>query len=486
MKTLHLPLVVVLVLGTLLTANCHPAAAQEATQTGEQTAAARGPLRVHPDNPRYFTDGTELPDGSLRAVFLTGSHTWNNLVDIGRSDPPEAFDFEAYLDFLKRYGHNFIRLWAWDSTIYDTRANGALGKDYAHFAAPHPWLRVGPDMALDGKPKFDLTKLNPEYFERLRKRVEAARDRGIYVSIMLFEGWGLSHGNQGRRTVEEGWAWRNHPFNPANNINGVEIQGATETRGRVHRMGNRLANEFQAAYIRHVVDAVNDLDNVLYEVINEGGEKEWDWWVVETVHEYEKTRPKQHPIGITGHGAERLDSMLASPADWISPGGRDGFRENPPRWNGEKVSLLDTDHIWGVGGSADWVWKSFLRGHNVLFMDPYDGAVLGKPNDPRWEPVRVAMGHALRLANHVGLAKMTPQDERSSTGYCLANAGSEYLVYQPKEGSFMVDLADGTYSVDWFEPAEGKTVAGEEVKGGAQREFNAPFSGPAIVHLKTK
>src|SRR5690606_8350360 len=115
MKTLHLPLVVVLVLGTLLTANCHPAAAQEATQTGEQTAAARGPLRVHPDNPRYFTDGTELPDGSLRAVFLTGSHTWNNLVDIGRSDPPEAFDFEAYLDFLKRYGHNFIRLWAWDS-----------------------------------------------------------------------------------------------------------------------------------------------------------------------------------------------------------------------------------------------------------------------------------------------------------------------------------------------------------------------------------
>src|SRR5690606_35730704 len=141
-------------------------------------------------NPRYFTDGTELPDGSLRAVFLTRSHTWNNLVDIGRSDPPQAFDFEASLDFLQRYGHNFIRLWASDPTVYDTRANGALGKDYAHFAAPHPWLRVGPDMALDGKPKFDLTKLNPEYFERFRKRVEAARDRGIYVSIMLFEGWG--------------------------------------------------------------------------------------------------------------------------------------------------------------------------------------------------------------------------------------------------------------------------------------------------------
>ena len=48
-----------------------------------EEAPARGPLRVHPDNPRYFTDG------SGRAVYLTGSHTWNNLVDMGRNVPPE-------------------------------------------------------------------------------------------------------------------------------------------------------------------------------------------------------------------------------------------------------------------------------------------------------------------------------------------------------------------------------------------------------------
>ena len=107
-----------------------------------------------------------------------------------------------------------------------------------------------------------------------------------------------------------------------------------------------------------------------------------------------RTKPKQHPIGITGHGAERLESMLASPADWISPGRVDGYAEDPPAWDAKhkKVSLLDTDHIWGVGGNAAWVWKSFLRGHNPIFMDPYDGSVLGKPGDPQWEPVRQAMG----------------------------------------------------------------------------------------------
>ena len=34
--------------------------------------AAQGPLRIHPDNPRYFTDGAEGRDGSPRALYLTG------------------------------------------------------------------------------------------------------------------------------------------------------------------------------------------------------------------------------------------------------------------------------------------------------------------------------------------------------------------------------------------------------------------------------
>ncbi len=97
-----------------------------ATAVGAVAAEpARGPLRVHPTNPRYFTDGSPTAAGTLRAVYLTGSHTWNNLVDFGRDDDPMRFDYDAYLDALERYGHNFIRMWAWDSTLWDSRANGA-------------------------------------------------------------------------------------------------------------------------------------------------------------------------------------------------------------------------------------------------------------------------------------------------------------------------------------------------------------------------
>ena len=57
---------------------------------------------MHPDNPRYFTDGTRRPDGTLKAVYLTGAHTWNNLVDMGPSDPPEAFPRGSLKKYLTR------------------------------------------------------------------------------------------------------------------------------------------------------------------------------------------------------------------------------------------------------------------------------------------------------------------------------------------------------------------------------------------------
>jgi len=440
---------------------------------------ATGPLRVHPKNPRYFADG------SGRAILLTGAHTWNNLVDMGRGDPPEVFDFAAYLDFLQRYGHNFIRLWTWDTVTWDTRSVRKWGRDFVHHVAPHPWRRVGPGQALDGKAKFDLNQFDPSYFKRLRSRVDAARQRGIYVSVMLFEGWSLRYGNP--HNPEVGWAWRGHPFHPANNINGIDagVKGDANS-GKPHSLGDSAVNAIQAAYIRKVVDTVNDLDNVLYEVINEGGEQKWDWWVVETLRKHERGKSKQHAIGITGHGAEPLKSMLSSPADWISPGSRDGFRDDPPAWDGKKVSLLDTDHVWGIGGNQAWVWKSFLRGHNPLFMDPYDGSVLGKRFDSRWEPIRRSLGFARRLAERVNLAAMTPHDELASTKYCLADPGSEYLVYLPvgKRATVNLKQAKGRLVVEWLDCTSGQSRAAEAIEGGKPRDVVSPFDHDSVLYLK--
>jgi hypothetical protein len=82
-----------------------------------------------------------------------------------------------------------------------------------HPADPRP----GPGAALDGKPRFDLTLFNQTYFDRVRSCVVAARDKGIYASVMLFNGFSIEgKGNVG------GDPWQGHPFNPKNNVNGID------------------------------------------------------------------------------------------------------------------------------------------------------------------------------------------------------------------------------------------------------------------------
>ncbi len=436
-------------------------------------AEAMGPLRVHPENRRYFQNSA-----TGKVVYLTGSHTWSNLVDIGPSDPPPRFDFDAYLDWLGKLGHNFIRLWTWELTTWNTKANR---ENKLHSAAPQPWARTGPGKALDGKGKFDLAKFEPEYFERLRRRVAAARQRGIYVSIMLFEGWGLQF-SQG--------AWDGHPFNPSNNVNGIDGDTNKDGKGlEVHELGNKAVLKVQEAYVRKVIDTVNGFDNVLYEISNENhpASTQWQYHMIRYIKQYEKKKGREHPVGMTfQYRGGSNETLFKSPADWISPNPQDGYRDNPPAGDGRKVVLTDTDHLWGIGGNRAWVWKSFTRGLNPIFMDPYDGVVLGRRFDPKWDAIRRSLGYTLGYARRMNLVEALPHGELASTGYCLANPGREYLVYgsSTQGASFTVELRQGQYGYEWFNPNQGKVVLSGTVKAaGGPRRFKCPFVGDAVLYI---
>ena len=284
--------------------------------------------------------------------------------------------------------------------------------------------------------------------------------------------------------------WERHPFHRNNNVNGIDGDGTgNETMTMSDHPRVKTVRDLQVAYVRKVVDTLNDLDNVLFEVINEGGTKEWDWFIVRLIHDYEKTKAKQHPAGLTGHGGETNESMLASPAEWFSPGAREwpDLRTDPRPAEGTKVSIPDTDHIWGEGGDHRWVWKSFLRGHNPIYMDRL-AALAGdsRGNIPDAEKVRQAMGQTRTMANRMNLMAMVPRGDLASSAYCLANPGVEYLVYQPKAGeSFSVELKTGTYGYEWFDPTKGVSAGNGTVKApGGVQQFNAPFEGDAVLYLK--
>ena len=463
----------------------------------------QGTLRVHPDNPRYFTDD------SGEAVYLTGSHTWANLQDIGLAgDPP--FPYDEYLNFMQSYGHNFMRLWMFE---HPERASWT---DVHMLFDPLPWARTGPGLAADGLPKFDLDVWNEGYFERMRSRTIAAGERGIYVAVMLFQGWSLH-----KTKSEVGDPWPVHPFNAANNVNGVDVPYTAaddDVHPCLHSTLNAEALARQEDYVRKVIDTVNDLDNVLYEIINEGGATTWQIHMIDFIHATERGKPQQHPVGMTHRISPKQFNadLFASPAEWISPTKEpqawltpgssflEDYAEDPPPADGRKVVLTDTDHLWGHGGNPKWVWKSFTRGHNPIFMDPWwplyiqstpeitpwafvGGITKDQRDYPDWEPTRRAMGDTLRYARRMNLAPMTPRPELASTRYCLANPGQEYLVYLPDGGSVTLNLlgAAGDFAVEWFLPQLGRTFPGARpLAGGDFAVTVAPFTGDAVLYLK--
>ena len=491
----------------------------------ERTAA--GPLTVSETNPRYFTAA-----GGDRAVYLTGSHIWNNLHDgMGPgaecADEPEAFDYDAYLRFLQERGHTFIRLWRWEQ--FRSLAGGG---DVHLCMAPQPWARPGPGEATDGKPRFDLERFDDAFFDRLRERVIAAGDRGIYVGVMLFDGWAI-HLSPSPHHVE------GHPFHASNNVNGVGIASILDYQ--VLPLEARV-QALQEAYIHKVVDTLHDLPNVLWEVANEssggggvepdflqalglpddaewGDSTDWQYWVIDVVRKHEADRGYEtHPIGMTMQFPVRSQTMVNDPlfggdADWISPGYDDEvfaegghpmepgspqsrWLEDPPPADGRKVVVTDTDHYAPGRGDALWAWKSFLRGHHPILMDfgllfgvdPPDPAAGGPMSFDAFEPARWAMGDTARFAERMDLVRMEPLIDVSTTGYALAKPGSEYLVLAPEGGELSVRLLRGRYLVEWFGVESRETVAAEAVttERDAEVAFGPPagIAGPAVLYLK--
>jgi hypothetical protein len=403
---------------------------------------------------------------------------------MGPERPPEKFDFVSYLQWMKHYNHNFMRLWTWELLNWNTHANREKAAKI-HSVLPHPWMRTGPGNALDGKPKFDLKNQNPDYFKRLKQRVKLAANNGIYVSIMLFEGWGLQFSPN---------AFENHPFHSENNING--INGDTNGDGsgvEIHTLGNEKITTIQKDYIKKILETVNEFDNVLYEISNENHppSTDWQYTMISFIKDYEKGLKKQHPVGMTFQYKDGSNQTLFnSPADWISPNPEGGYRDDPPAGDGSKIIITDTDHLWGIGGNRQWVWKSFLRGLNPIFMDPYDGKVLRKSFDPVWaEPLRKSMGYTLMFAQRMDLIHMLPLPDLASSAYCLANKGKEYLVYLPQGREVSVDLngSPGYYKTEWFDPNTGEFLKAEMVEGGKNVSMTSPFeTDDAILHLKLK
>jgi hypothetical protein len=480
-------------------------------------ASTMGPLKQSTANSRYLVD----PAGN--AVFLSGSHSWNDFQDTDTSSSPAAAGFNSYVAFLKSSGHNVTILWHKDLPEYcGWNFSGSIWT-----MTPWPWLRLGPGVATDSKPKFDLTQFNQSYFDRLRARVQLLQQNGIYAIVQLFDGLQLTSA----RCSTDGY-----PFSGPNNINGVSDGYSSGAAGvnSVTLSANNAITNFQDAYVRKIVDTLNDLPNVIWEIAEEQPGASMTWWaphMIGLVRTYETggvfegttypAKAYQHPVGIGAlNYSDRNDTTLyGSIATWVAPTLAAGaFPSNVPVNNKGKVAINDSDHslfykaFTNNDGSIQdqnlrgYLWENLTSGaEGVLFMDPYEVFWQGSPVrntclnpssqvctggvDAKLNKFRASIGYLQSFANsNLNLLKMTPQGSLSSTSFCLADnstTGAEYVAYAPSGGTFTVNLSATTrvMNVAWFNPATGVTTAGAAISGGSTKSFTAPFSGDAVLYL---
>jgi len=195
--------------------------------------------------------------------------------------------------------------------------------------------------------------------------------------------------------------------------------------------------------------------------------------------------------------------MFVSGADWVSPDiqavdddRREDYRKGTVTWGepdydrGDKVVVLDTDHLWGLGGSTAWAWKSFCRGYNVFYMDPardFPGAFFKGTaqwsNEPNLD-LRREMGVIRSYAERVDLNRTLPRNDLCSTGYCLAQPGRACIAFQPEAGPFTVTVEPGRYAMEWHFVDTGDTAAAApaDLPGGTAA-FEAPRAEAAALML---
>ena len=203
-------------------------------------AMAAGPIRIDPENPRYFEW-----KGLATVLVASGEH-FGSVINAD-------FDFTRYLATIRAAGLNHTRLFLGDYVegpgdfgIIDNPLVPAAGRFLA------PWARSDQPGFARGGPKFDLNRRAPAYFDRLHAFFRQAEADGIVVEAVLFF---------------VGPNWNNAPLHPRNNIN---IDGTTPITAKQYlSLVNGNVLKYQEADRRKLVRESNRYDHLVWNLCNE-------------------------------------------------------------------------------------------------------------------------------------------------------------------------------------------------------------------------
>jgi hypothetical protein len=446
-------------------------------------------LEICPKHPYYFRDGEQhvvLVGVSDRALFTI----WEN---------DKGLSWRKYLDDLAAHHLNYVRqdVFSWGTLMAPVNYP-------AQFSNPAwPFARTGPGKAIDGKPKFDLTKLDQSYFgQRLKPFLHEAAKRGIYVELTLFEGLR---------------AWRDFQqslYAEQNNVNNLNLQPGVPTSDTA--LDNPRLMAIQHAYIDKVLKETAPFENVIYEIANETGGRRWMAHLIDYIHNH-----PTHPSRLVSAGEQTtsFDPRTGNNDIVVKHRGKGGLYATDADVHNHHSALLrfrvgkpvcHNEYFLFTNRSTDDVnfprkmmWADFTAGGHSNFFDftfwRGTGRTLNDGRPSRSPPSEILRGGQYLLdfltENKVRFWTMSPHDElatvkgqRKPYVLTLASPGYEYICYVLGNGpvTITLKLPAGPFTTRWYDPKSGQFLGpARQIKSEKQYIFQSPnFQQDIVLYLR--
>lgn len=480
--------------------------------TANAQTAREDLLSVSSQNPHYFTY-----KGKPTLIIGSGEH-YGAVINAD-------FDYKTYLRTLSQDGLNVTRLFP--GAYFEVP--GAFGIE-KNTLAPKPeklmlpWARSDqPGYVLGGMNgadrKFDLSKWNDAYFERLTDFMREAEKNNVIVEITLFSSY-------------YGAGWAHAPFNRQNNINGTESIEAFNANTPFN--GNILT--FQEQYVRKLVRELNRFPNLYFEIQNEPwadqkdtvlvlneyfpksevkdnawkatlevvAERANDWQrrVAGWVKDEESTLPNQH---IISQNISNFHYPVSDPDPTVSlftfhyafP---QAVTENYHL--GKPVGFNET----GFAGSRDntyrrQAWRFILAGGALFNHLDYSFSVGAETGTDT--TYKAPGGGSVGLRKQLGLLKQymeqldlvrlrpTPACVVASPGaqaWGMHNGRSQWVIYtEPlavRKSELILELPRGSYRADWTDVETGELVKSETFSvAGRQKKLQNDVMRDLVIKI---
>ena len=427
------------------------------------------PIQLHPDNPHYLLFRRKP------TVLITSTEHYGAVLNLD-------FDYVPYLNELQARGLNLTRTF---SGVY-CEAPGNFGIKN-NTLAPRagrllsPWARSSTPGYPNGGNKFDLTRWDEAYFQRLKDFVAEAGQRGIVVEFVLF------------CPFYEDAMWNLSPMKASNNVQGIGTMPRTE----VYTLEHKDMVALHEAVTRKIVAELKDFDNLYYEICNEpyfgGVTLEWQHRIADTIVEVEKSFPANHLIAqniANGHAKIEKPHPAVSIFNFHYATPPDSVAMN------YALGKAIADDETGFKGSGDFVYRAegwdFLIAGGAIYdnldysftPDREDGTA--KPEAPGGggAALRTQLKILKEFIEGFDFVRMAPSNAlikgalpKGVTARALAEPGRAYAVYVRggTQTDLVLELPAGACKAEWVNTKTGAVDKAESFQHpGGERTFASP------------